>query len=88
MTYIYADWQSSILFHELAFPYKWKNKKLLSSLNSQLGLIKHTRSYSFRKKGITKLLNRITQNVSEPLQISSQWTPLKTKKDFSSVTWR
>jgi hypothetical protein len=83
-----ADWQNSILFHELAFPCKWRNNKLLSSLNSQLGLIKHTKSYSFRKKGITKLLNRITQNVNEPKQNSTHWTPLKAKKYFTSITWR
>ena len=52
------DWNWNIMFfpHELTFCDKTAHRTKLSSINSRLGMIKHTKSFTHRKATIEKFL--------------------------------
>lgn len=76
------DWNWNIMFfpHELTFFDKTAHRTKLSSVNSRLGMIKHTKSFTHRKSTVEKFLRpEHEREVGREL--------LKVKGDFNSLRY-
>ena len=75
------DWNWNIMFfpHELAFFDKTAHRKKLSSVNSRLGMIKNTKSFTHRKATIENFLRPEQQREigRELLKVKGSFTSLK-----------
>lgn len=82
-----SQWLDRELLHDLAFPFRYKNKKQLASINSHLGILKHSNSYLFRKEALERCLLKTSGNLNNFPPLSRRFYPLKTKRDYSVLTW-
>lgn len=65
-----------------------KDQNELSSLNSRLGIIKHTNANRFKKHALEKLKYNLTEFKDEPSEISDKYCPIKISKDFNSIKFK
>ncbi len=84
----HSEWHWPERCHPLAFPNKYQNQNVLTSVNSHLGLLKHANTFKLRKESLTKALAKTTLNNNEPDEVASKYSPLKIKKNFSVLTWK
>jgi hypothetical protein len=83
-----SEWFLPELSHPLAFPNKYQNQKVLTSVNSHLGLLKHANTFKLRRASLTKAIVKTTVNIDEPDEYSCKYSPLSIKKNFSVLTWK
>lgn len=57
----------------------------LASLNSRLGLLKHSNSMRFKKYALEKFKFNLTENNHLPSDFAMKYCPIKIRKDFGSV---
>jgi RNA-directed DNA polymerase len=73
-------------FHPLGFPSRDKTaQNTLDNLNSRLGVLKHSRSYCFRKNVLTRLESRFTNPEKIPSDFFDPYCPLRFKSHYRSV---
>lgn len=64
------------------------NPNQLSSLNSRLGILKHTNCGRFKKHALEKMEYNLTEFRDEPSEVSQKYCPVKIRKDFNSVKFK
>lgn len=70
--------------HPLSF-FINKEKQELASLNSRLGILRHTNSGRFKKYALEKFKHNLTEHNEMPSDFVQKYCPVLLDKDFNSV---